>query len=328
MKAIIYGTYGPPEVLHVSDVDKPVIGVDDVLIRVHAAEATKADCELRSFRFPVKWFWLPMRIGWGVSRPRNPVLGGYFSGTVEAVGRNASRLKVGDDVFGCAGLRMGAYGEYVRLPAGSTICPKPDNVSFEQAASIPLGGLNALHFLRRANIRRGETVLVNGAGGSIGLFAVQIAKSMGAEVTAVDHGRKETMLRGVGADRFIDYTKEQFARCGRSWDVILDMVVKSSYTDCVGSLTPTGRYLMGNPRLSDMARAIATTRLTGRTAIFAFARETQEELLALKAMVEEGKIAPVVDRVYAMEQAAEAHRRVETEQRSGSVVISLTGEST
>ncbi|MBT8445528.1 MAG: NAD(P)-dependent alcohol dehydrogenase [Gammaproteobacteria bacterium] len=323
MKAIVYRQYGSPDVLHVGEVDEPVPGDDEILVRIRAAEATKADCELRSFRFAVKWFWLPLRIRFGLFKPANPVLGGYFAGEIEAVGRKVTRFSVGDQVFGCARLRMGAYGRYLCLPDSYTLVPKPVNSSFEEAAAIPLGGLNALHFMRLANIQRGETVLVNGAGGSIGTFGVQIAKAMGAEVTAVDSPIKEDMLRRIGVDHFIDYTREDFTGSGQTYDVIFDMVANSAYSGCIRSLKPDGRYLKGNPRLSDMIRATLTTTFTGRTASFTFAGETREELLALKQMVEDGSISPVIDKIYSPGQAARAHERVETEQRVGIVVISM-----
>lgn len=327
MKAIVYERYGGPDVLHVAEVEKPPLRDDEVQIRVHAAEATKADCELRSFRFPVKWFWLPLRLAWGITRPRRRILGGYFAGKVAAVSRKVTKFREGDAVFGCAQLRMGAYGEYLCLPAGYTIVPKPDNLTFEEAAAVPLGGLNALHFLRRAGVREGESVLVNGAGGSIGTFAVQIAKSMGAKVTAVDSAAKAGLLREIGADHVIDYAAEDFTRGVRTYDVIFDMVVRSAYAGCVASLAPGGRYLMGNARLSDMIRAVATTRFTDKTVVVALAGETEEELLALKTMIESRQIRPVLDRIFPMDQAADAHRRVETEQRLGIVVISMRGLS-
>ena len=324
MRAIVYTRYGEPDVLQLKDVDKPAPGDDELLIKVHAAEATKADCEMRSFKFAVKWFWLPLRIAVGLTRPKNPVLGGYFSGEIESVGKAVSKFKPGQQVFGCARLRMGAYGEYICLPDSYTIVPKPRNLTFAESAAVPLGGLNALHFMRRANIQNGEKVLVNGAGGSIGTFGVQIAKAMGAEVTAVDSPIKEQMLRRIGADHFLDYTREDFSRSGKTFDVIFDMVARSSYSGCIRSLNPGGRYLKGNPRLSDMLRSVLTTRFTSKTAVFAFAGEKEEELLELSEMIESGAIKPVVDRIYPMEQAPEAHRRVETEQRSGIVVISIT----
>ena len=323
MKAIVYTKYGAPEVLRVKEIEKPIPEDDEVLIRIHAAEATKADCELRSFNFAVKWFWLPLRVAMGVTKPKKQVLGGYFAGEVETVGRDVSKFKKGDQVFGTTRLLFGAYGEYLCLPASHTIVPKPHNMSFEEAAAVPLGGLNALHFLRKANIRNGEKVLVNGAGGSIGTFGVQIAKAMGAEVTAVDSTIKEEMLRRIGADHFFDYTKEDFTKSGLTYDVIFNMVARSSYSKCVNSLNPKGRYLIGNPRISDMLRSVLTSKFTDKTAIIVFAGEKEEELLALKAMIEAGKIKSIVDKIYSPEQAAEAHRRVETEHRLGIVVISM-----
>jgi NADPH:quinone reductase-like Zn-dependent oxidoreductase len=323
MKAIVHTKYGPPDVLQLKEVEKPTPKDNEVLIKVHAAEATKADCELRSFNFPVKWFWLPLRIAMGLIKPKKQILGGYFAGEVESVGKDVSKFKKGDQLFGTTKLRMGAYGEYVCLPASYTLVPKPHNVSFEEAAAVPLGGLNALHFLRKANIRKGEKVLVNGAGGSIGTFGVQIAKAMGAEVTAVDSTIKEEMLRRIGADHFFDYTKEDFTKSRKTYDVIFDMVAKSSYSECVKALNSKGRYLMANPRISDMLRSVLTSKFTDKAAIFVFAGEKEEELLALKEMIEEGKIQSIFDKIYPFEQAAEAHRRVETEQRLGPVVISV-----
>jgi len=326
MKAIVYTKYGAPGVLQIKEIEKPEPEDDEVLIRIHAVEVTKADCELRSFNFAVKWFWLPLRVAIGVTKPKRQVLGGYFAGEVETVGKDVLKFKKRDHVFGTTRLLFGAYGEYVCLPANYTIVPKPYNMSFEEAAAAPLGGLNALHFLRKANIQNGEKVLVNGAGGSIGTFAVQIAKAMGAEVTAVDSTIKEEMLRRIGADHFFDYTKEDFTKCGQTYDVIFNMVARSSYSKCVNSLNPKGRYLIGNPRISDMLRSVLTSKLTDKTAIFVFAGEKEKELLALKEMIEAGKIKSIVDRIYPPEQAAEAHHRVETEQRLGIVVIS-TGKS-
>ena len=323
MKAIVYKKYGAPNVLQIEEIEKPVPQDDEVLIKVLAVEATKADCELRSFNFAVKWFWLPLRVAMGVTRPRKQVLGGYFAGEVEAIGKDVRRFKKGDQVFGTSGFQFGAYGEYLCLPGSATIAPKPRNMSFEEAVATPLGGLNALHFMRKANIQNGEKVLINGAGGSIGSFAVQIAKAMGAEVTAVDSTIKEEMLRRIGADHFIDYTREDFTKSGQTYDVIFNMVARSSYSESVNSLNPNGRYLIGNPRISDMLRSVVTSRFTNKTAIFAFAGEKEEELLALKDMIEAGKIKSVVDKIYSPEQAADAHHRVETEQRLGIVVISM-----
>ena len=322
MKAVVYNKYGPPDVLLVENVEKPVPLDNELLIKVRAAEVTKADCEMRSFSFQVKWFWLPLRFALGLFKPKRKILGIYFAGEIESVGKGVTRFKAGDRVFGTAGLRMGAHGEYVRIPDRYTLAAKPENVTFAEAAAVPLGGLNALHFLRKANIQKGERVLVNGAGGSIGIFGVQIAKSMGAEVTAVDSAIKEEVLRKVGADHFCDYSKEDFTQSGQTYDVIFSMVANTSYSACVRALNPRGRYLIANPRLADMLRALLTTMFTQKTAIFAFAKETEEELIALKKMLEAGIIKPVVDKVYSFEQADEAHQKVETEQRLGTIVIS------
>ncbi len=323
MQAIIYEKYGPPAVLQLKELVNPVPADDELLIKVHAAEATKSDCEMRSFHFPVQWFWLPLRIAIGIRKPKRQVLGAYFAGEVEAVGKEVTKFAPGDQIFGAAQLRFGAYAEYMCLPQSYTIVPKPANMSFAEAAAVPLGGLNALHFLRTAQIKRGETVLVNGAGGSIGTFGVQIAKAMGAEVTAVDSQHKEQMLRAIGADHFIDYTQEDFAAGGHRYDVILDMVAQSSYTKCLAALKPKGRYLMANPRLSDMLRSVLTNRFTNKQAFFGFAGEKLEELRTLKEMIEAGEIRSAIDQIYPMAEAPAAHRRVETEQRAGIVVIAM-----
>jgi len=323
MKSIVYEKYGPPEVLQVKVVETPIPNDDQILVKIHAAEVTKADCEMRSLDFQVKWLRLPMRIALGIMRPRKKILGGYFSGEVESVGNRVDSYKKGDNVFGAAGLRLGAHAEYLCLPAESTIVPKPRHSSFEAAAAAVLGGLNAIHFMQSANIQKGETVLINGAGGSIGIYGIQIAKALGAEVTVVDSLHKKKMLYHIGADHFIDYAKEDFTKCGRTYDVIFNMVAKYSYTACIRSLNPKGRYIMANPKLSDMLRALLTSMCTDKKAIFAFAGETKEELITLTKMMEKGQIKPVVDKVYSIDQAADAHRRVETEKRLGAVIIAI-----
>ncbi|MGK0224565.1 MAG: NADPH:quinone reductase-like Zn-dependent oxidoreductase [Limisphaerales bacterium] len=323
MKAITYSNYGPPSVLQLNELEKPVPKDDEVLIRVQAAEATKADVEMRSFQFAVKWFWLPLRIVFGIRKPKRKILGGYFSGVVESFGTDVTHFSTGDQVFGAAALRLGAYAEYVALPASYAIVDKPTNMSFSEAAAVPLGGLNALHFMRLAAIRPGDKVLINGAGGSIGAHAVQIAKSMNADVTAVDSAIKEDMLRRMGADLFIDYSKEDFTTRGQTYDVIFDMVAGSSYRKSMKILNPGGCYLSGNPRLSVMIRSVITNRFTNETARFTFAGETKADLLVLKEMIEDGRIRSIVDRVYPMEQAVDAHCRVEAEQRLGAVVIAI-----
>ena len=323
VKAVVYTRYGEPDVLHLADVPAPAPGDRDVLIRVRAAEATKSDCEFRSFRYAVKWLWLPLRIAVGIRTPRRRILGGYFAGEVVSVGGRVTHFAPGDQVYGSAGLRLGAYGEYVVLPEAAAIAPKPRNMTFVEAAAVPLGGLNALHFMRRADIKPGEQVLINGAGGSIGVHAIQIARSMGAKVTAVDHTIKEDLVRRLGASDFVDYTTCDVTTTGRRFDVIFDMVAGSPYRRLIGMLQPRGRYLNGNPRMSVLLRSVPTTRFTDKTVTVAFAPEARTDLATITEMIEADKIQSIVDRVYPMSEAAAAHRRVETEQRLGAVVISI-----
>ena len=323
MKAIVYNKYGSPDVLQIKEIEKPKPKDEEVLIKVHSAEVTKSDCEMRSFNFAVKWFWLPLRLAWGIFKPKKKVLGGYFSGEIEGIGKNVTKLVVGDRIFGATQMRFGAYGEYLCLPASYTLVKKPSNMSYEEAAAVPLGGLNALHFMRNASIKEGETVLINGAGGSIGTFAIQIAKDMGAEVTAVDSSIKEAMLRQLGVDHFIDYTQENVTKQGKTYDVIFNMVANSRYADFIKILNSNGRYLMGNPKLVDMLRSLVTSKLTDKTVMFSFAGEKEEELIALRTMIEAGKIRSVVDKIYSFNQIVQAHQRVETEQRIGIVVLSF-----
>ncbi|ANM31444.1 NADPH:quinone oxidoreductase [Acidobacteria bacterium Mor1] len=321
MQAVIYRRYGGPEVLELSERPRPVPADDEVLIRVHAAEVTKGDCELRAFRFPVTWFWLPLRLVIGVFRPRRPVLGGYLTGEVVETGEKVDRFSVGDEVYGSCGLRLGAHAEYAVLPQSATLARKPRNMSYAETAGVPLGGLNALHFMRKAEIQAGDAVLVNGAGGSIGAHVVQIARSMGARVTAVDNPRKEQMLRELGVERFIDYTRESFSARPERYDVVFSVVAGASYGECLGVLRPGGRYVLANPRLRDMLRASLTRAPEGKQAIFAFAGETVDELNDLREMIEAGKIVPIVDRVLPLPRIAEAHRLVEAEDRAGAIVV-------
>ena len=323
MKAVVYRTYGPPDVLRLEEVEAPKPKDHEILVRVRAAEVTKSDCELRSFRFPVWWFWIPLRLALGVFRPRRSILGGYFSGEVTAVGASVSTFSPGQRVYGCLQLRFGAYAEYVCVPDRYTVAPMPRNLTFEQAAAVPLGGLNALHFMRCAEIRAGERVLVNGAGGSIGAYAIQLAKEMGAEVTAVDAAHKEQAIRRLGADRFIDYETEDFAAGGEKYDVIFNMVAGRSFTSCIAALDRGGRYLMANAKLSDLLRSVFLRRSSGKRAVVALAPEAPEELAELTDLLERGSLTAPVDRVYPMAEAPEAHRRVEAEQRLGPVILKI-----
>ncbi len=325
MKAITYHEYGPPEVLRIEELPDPEPQAGEVLIRVRAVEATKTDIEFRSFNLPLKWYMPTLRLMQGIRKPKpgRRVLGAYFSGEIIALGEGVKGFSEGQAVFGCTRFVRGCYCEKLVLPADYTIVPKPDNMSFAEAAAVPLGGLNALHFMRLAAIKPGEQVLVNGAGGCIGAYGVLIAKAMGAEVTAVDIGYKEEGLRKLGADHFINYEDADFTASSQRYDVIFDMVVNNSFSACLQSLKPQGRYLKGNIRLSDVIRSLFTGWFSDKTARVALAKESIVALTALKDMIEAGEIGSIVDEVYPMEQAVEAHRRVENEQRVGAIVIEI-----
>ncbi|MEM1229767.1 MAG: NAD(P)-dependent alcohol dehydrogenase, partial [Pseudomonadota bacterium] len=300
------------------------IAEDELLVRVHAAEATKSDCEMRSFKHNVKWFALPLRLALGVRGPRQPVPGMYFAGEVAEVGASVTGFAQGDAVFGCTGMGRGAYAEYVKLPARAALAAKPEAMSYADAAAVPLGGLNALHFMQQAQLRRGEEILINGAGGSIGVHAVQIARAMGARVTAVDCARKADLVTAYGAARFIDYERENFTEARQRYDVIFDMVPGSSVRRCTKLLNSGGRYLAGNPRLRTMLGCLWLNRHRDKMASFAFAPETRGALAKLAGMANRGELTSIVDTVYPMADAVTAHRRVDEEDRLGAIVIDMT----
>lgn len=327
MKALVYEKYGPPEVMRVVEVSIPEPKGDQVLVRIGAVEATKGDCELRSMRFPVKWFVWALRLGWGVRRPRrrNRVLGGYWAGEVTACGAQVTRFKAGDRVLGCAGLRMGAYAEYAVYPETNAIAHLPDGVSEIAGAASLLGGLNALHFLNLAGVGAGDELLIVGGGGSIGLAAIQIGKARGAEVTAVDKPAKAELIRAAGADRFIDCSREDFAAKGACWDVVFSMPVGVTLATCLDAVKAGGRVMLGNPRFADLLRGRFGKPKEGKRVGVAFAQESQAEIEALAAMLEDGALRPIIDRVMSLEDVAEAHRRVESEARMGVVVLAPHG---
>jgi NADPH:quinone reductase-like Zn-dependent oxidoreductase len=307
MKAIVCTRYGPPEALQLREVEKPTPKDNEVLIRVYAATVSTGDCELRSLKLPLLWKLL-IRIGFGIRAPRKRILGQELPGEIEAVGKAVTLFKKGDQVFANTGLHLGAYAEYNCLHERGLIATKPTNMSYEEAAAVPVGGLHALQYLRKANIQTGQKVLVNGAGGSIGTVAVQLAKYYGAEVTGVDCTGKLDTLRSIGADHVIDYTQEDFTKNGEKYDVIFDTVGKSSYSRSAGSLKEKGLLLLGNPRLSQMIRAPWTSRRGGRRVVGRMERYRIEDLIFLKELIEAGKIRSVIDRRYPLEQTAEAHR--------------------
>jgi len=238
MRAAVYREYGSPDVVRIEDIQKPTPKDHQVLVRVRASTVGTWDCEARSFSFPL-WFWLPLRLAMGIRKPRWRVLGQELAGEVEAVGKDVTGFEPGDRVYAAAGLGFGAHAEYICLSCKRAISHMPKNMSFAEAAGLPVGGDNALHFLRLAEVKPGERVLVNGAGGNIGVMAVQIARHYGAEVTAVDSAEKLDALREIGADHVIDYASTDYTRAGQTYDVIFDLVPKSSYSDAIAALNPS-----------------------------------------------------------------------------------------
>jgi NADPH:quinone reductase-like Zn-dependent oxidoreductase len=302
---------------------KPVPKNNEVLVRIRATSVSAADCELRRFDF-APWIWVPLRLAFGIRRPRQPVLGQELAGDVESVGKEVTSLRMGDRVFATTGIGLGAYAEYICLrenPRTGTIATMPANLGYEEAAAVPYGGGEALGFLRKANIRSGQRVLVNGAGGSFGTFAVQLAKVLGAHVTAVDSAPKLEMLRTLGADRVIDYSREDFTDSPQTYDVIFDVVRNTPSGRMVSLLTENGCLLMANPGFLQIVRARWAARGSKKRVSLAGSSGTNEDLAYLRGLVEEGRLHPVIDRRFPLEQMVEAHRYAETGQKLGNVVV-------
>ncbi len=321
MKAIVWTDYGPPDVLQLREVEKPAPKDNEVLIRVHATTVTAADCELRAFKSPaMSLFWIPMRLYMGLRRPeRVTILGQEVAGEIESVGKDVTLFKRGDQIFASAGLHLSAHAEYICLPEKAMMALKPANMSYEEAAAVPLGGVEAWRYLHE-NVHPGQRVLVIGAGGTIGTFGVQLAKYYGAEVTALDSTDKLDMLRSIGADHVIDYTREDFAKSGQTYDIIFDAPGKSSSAQCERLLKPDGRFLTANPGPSEQLRTMWKVMTRGGRAPAAY---SAEDLIAVRELIEAGKLKSVIDRRYPLEQTAEAHRYAETGQKKGNIVITL-----
>ena len=323
MRAIVCTDYGPPDVLQLRDVPRPVPKDNEVLVRIRATTVSAADCELRRFDF-APWIWVPMRLAFGTRRPRRRVLGQELAGDVEAVGKKVGSLKKGDRVFAATGIPLGAYAEYICLPENpptGAIATMPANLDYAEAAAVPYGGGEALLFLRKADVRSGQRVLVNGAGGSFGTFAVQLAKILGADVTAVDSAPKLEMLRSIGADRVIDYAQEDFTASPETYDVIFDVVRGTPSARMVRLLTENGWLLMANPGFLQIVRARWVARGSKKRVSFAGSSGTREDLAYLRDLVEAGRLHPVIDRRFPLEQMVDAHRYAESGQKLGNVVV-------
>jgi NADPH:quinone reductase-like Zn-dependent oxidoreductase len=325
MKAILHTKFGPPDELQSKEVDKPAPRDNEVLIKIHATTVTSTDCNARNFTFVPKVFQLPARLFFfGIFRPRINILGFDLAGEIEAVGKDVKRFKEGDQVFGTPGIAFGAHAEYTCMPEDGVLTIKPTNMAWEEAASVFLGAHTALFFLRdKGNIQVGQKILIYGASGSIGTFAVQLAKYFGAEVTGVCSTTNLEMVKSLGADKVIDYTKEDFTRSGETYDLIFDTVGKTSFSRCKSSLKPKGIFLAALMGLPEIVQIIWTSMTGGKKVKGGVAVERVEDLDFFKDLIEAGKLKPVIDRCYPLEQTAEAFRYVEKGHKKGNVVITI-----
>ena len=321
MKAIVCTKYGPPEVLQLKEIEKPTPRDNEILVKVYASTVTAGDCRIRSFTW-APWFWLPGRIMYGFKKPRKNIPGCDLAGEIELVGKDVKLFKKGDQIFGYTKgvLFNGCNAEYKCLSDEGLVAIKPANMTYEEATAVPIGGLTALYFLKKGNIRSGQKVIVYGASGSVGTFAVQLAKYFGAEVTGVCSTTNLKLVKSLGADKVIDYTKEDFTKNGQTYDAIFDTVGKTSFSSCNGSLKQKGVYLTVEWPL---LQALWTSMTSSKKILIGIAPPRTEDVIFLKKLIEAGKIKSIIDRCYPLEQTADAHRYVDKGHKKGNVVLTV-----
>src|SRR5437867_5015988 len=323
MRAVVYDRYGPPDVLRLEEVERPAPKEDEVLVRVRAVAVTRADCATREAnRRSGVAVSLISRFISGIRRPKQRILGTEFAGDVEAIGAAVEEFGVGDQVFGTSGFRFGAYAEFICMRESARIAHKPRDMSFEEAAAVCDGGLNALWCLRGAALRKGQTILIYGASGAIGTAAVQLARYFEADVTAVCSTKNLELVRSLGADRVIDYTQEDFTKNGQTYDVIFDAVGKHSFKRCKGSLKRGGSYL-ATDGFRNLLLALRPWGIGHKKVRFPSSMPTKKDILLIKGLIDTGKYRAVIDRCYPLEDVVEATKYVETEQKTGNVVLTV-----
>ncbi|MDF1810506.1 MAG: NAD(P)-dependent alcohol dehydrogenase [Phycisphaerales bacterium] len=325
MKAVVFDRYGPPEVLKIKEVETPEPRDNEIQVQIRASTIVVGDCEFRSFRFPW-WFWVPLRLYSGVLKPKRVrVLGQDLAGIVTKLGKDVQNFSIGDQIVAAPEVQMGGHAEFACLNVEKKAVSKlPDNVRFEDASTLPTGGLNALHYIRKARIEKGDRVLIVGAAGSIGSFAVQLAKDSGALVTGVDRSDKLDMLLSIGADKVIDYEREDFTQNGTQYDVIFDAVGKSSYSKSLRSLNENGRYILANPHVSQMVRGFARSMFHKKKVFFQFASYRGTDLDELVRKCSEQRIQASIDRVFPIKEIVSAHSYVDSGDKIGHVVIRIS----
>jgi NADPH:quinone reductase-like Zn-dependent oxidoreductase len=327
MRAIVHTSYGPPDELQLQEVEKPAPKGNEILIRIHATSVTTSDCNIRNLTFVPKLFVFPSRMEFGLLKPKNNVLGFDLAGEVEAVGVDVTRFQVGDSIFGTTEPRFGAHAEYICLPEGGVLAPKPANMTYEEAATVPVIANTALHFIRDlGHVQAGQHVLIVGASGGIGTFAVQLAKHYGAVVTGVCSTRNLELVRSLGADEVVDYTKEDFTTRGQVYDVIFDAAAKSSFSRCKDSLKENGLYLVTLPTPAVLFQALWTAKRAGKKVKMEGAPARLDNLLTLKELIEAGELQTVIDRRYPLEQIAKAFKYVEQGHKRGNVAITVVDD--
>jgi len=330
MKAIVYTKYGSPDVLELKEVEKPTPKDNEIRIKIYATPVSYGDIMARNFgnittrEFNMPSLFLPIaRMEFGLRKPKKQILGSEFAGEIESIGKDVTRFKKGDSVFGYRGPSFGANAEYLCMPESGLVAIKPANMTYEEASAVPYGALTALSLLRKVDLQVGQKILINGASGGIGSAAVQLAKHFGAEVTGVCSTPRLEFVKALGADKIIDYTQEDFTQSGETYDVIFDILGKSSFSRCKRVLKQNGRYLLASFKMKQVFQMLWTSRVGSQKVICALSAEKPEDLVFIKELVEAGKIKSVIDRRFPLEQTAEAHRYVEKGNKKGNVVITV-----